>query len=170
MGNRDSRRFKLFLRPEKEMKIIAHRGLTKGPNKHLENRPQEIQSCLDKGLDCEIDLWVYDDRLYLGHDGPQYNITQDFLKQPGLWIHCKNLSALAYCQSDTVFNYFWHQNDDYTMTSKGYIWAFPGKELSKLSVMVLPEWEDATLANVLTADCFAVCTDFVDQLNNLKGS
>jgi hypothetical protein len=152
------------------MKIIAHRGLTNGPNKHLENRPLEIQSCLTKGFDCEIDLWVFEDRLYLGHDGPQYNITKQFLKQQGLWIHCKNLSALEYCQQDTELNYFWHDTDTYTLTSKGYIWTYPDKEVSKLGIMVLPEWSDPTLNNALNSDCYAVCTDFADQLNKLKGS
>jgi hypothetical protein len=152
------------------MKIIAHRGLTNGPNKHLENRPQGIQSCLTKGFDCEIDLWVFEDRLYLGHDGPQYNITEQFLKQQGLWIHCKNLSALEYCQQDTELNYFWHDTDTYTLTSKGYIWTYPDKEVSKLGIMVLPEWSDPTLTNVLSSICYGVCTDFVDQLNKLKGS
>ena len=37
-------------------------------------------------------------------------------------------------------NYFWHQNDDYTITSKGYIWAYPGKKLNKNAIYVLPEW------------------------------
>lgn len=146
------------------MKIIAHRGLLKGPNKNLENQPHQIQTVLDLGYDCEIDLWVFDDRLYLGHDGPQFNITEQFLKQPGLWIHCKNLSALAYCQNDIKLNYFWHENDTYTLTSKGFIWAYPGKPLTEFSVMVLPEWEDATLQNVREAECYAVCTDFVLML------
>lgn len=146
------------------MKIIAHRGLLKGPNKNLENQPHQIQTVLDRGYDCEIDLWVFDDRLYLGHDGPQFNITEQFLKQPGLWIHCKNLSALAYCQNDIKLNYFWHENDAYTLTSKGFIWAYPGKPLNEFSVMVLPEWEDATLQNVKEAKCYAVCTDFVLML------
>jgi hypothetical protein len=146
------------------MKIIAHRGLLKGPNKNLENQPHQIQTVLDRGYDCEIDLWVFDDRLYLGHDGPQFNITEQFLKQPGLWIHCKNLSALAYCQNDIKLNYFWHENDAYTLTSKGFIWAYPGKPLNEFSVMVLPEWEDATLQNAKEAECYAVCTDFVLML------
>jgi hypothetical protein len=146
------------------MRLIAHRGLLKGPNKNLENQPHQIQTVLDRGYDCEIDLWVFDDRLYLGHDGPQFNVTEQFLKQPGLWIHCKNLSALAYCQNDIKLNYFWHENDTYTLTSKGFIWAYPGKPLNEFSVMVLPEWEDETLANVKDAQCYAVCTDYISRL------
>lgn len=146
------------------MKLIAHRGLLKGPNKKLENQPHQVQTVLDKGHDCEIDLWVFDDRLYLGHDGPQYNVTEQFIKQAGLWIHCKNLNAMAYCQSDIKLNYFWHENDAYTLTSKGFIWAYPGKPLNEFSVMVLPEWEDETLANIKDRKCYAVCTDYISRL------
>jgi hypothetical protein len=146
------------------MKLIAHRGLVNGPNKHIENQPATIKSALDNGFDCEIDLWVFDCRLYLGHDGPQYNITEQFLKQSGLWIHCKNLDALEFCSKDKTLNYFWHENDTYTLTSQGIIWAYPDKILNTRCVMVMPEWQDSTLENAKHATCFAVCSDFVQLL------
>ena len=146
------------------MKLIAHRGLVNGPNKNLENQPYQIQTVLKNGHDCEIDLWTFDGRLYLGHDGPQYSVTENFIEHPGLWIHAKNLEALIYCQSKIILNYFWHENDAYTLTSKGYIWAYPGKPLTNNSVMVLPEWEDATLSNVKDVNCYGVCTDFIKLL------
>jgi glycerophosphoryl diester phosphodiesterase len=40
------------------MKLIAHRGLTDGPNKDLENSPEQILKAIDQGFDCEIDLWI----------------------------------------------------------------------------------------------------------------
>jgi len=52
------------------MKLIAHRGLTQGPNKELENKPEQIISALDQGYDCEIDLWTVNSDFYLGHDAP----------------------------------------------------------------------------------------------------
>ena len=146
------------------MKLIAHRGLVNGPNKNLENQPYQIRTVLNNGHDCEIDVWTFDGRLYLGHDGPQYSITEEFIEHPGLWIHAKNLEALSYCRSKTNLNYFWHENDAYTLTSKGYIWAYPGKPLTDHSIMVLPEWEDATLSNVKDANCYGVCTDFIALL------
>jgi hypothetical protein len=30
----------------------------------------------------------------------------------------------------TKCHYFWHQEDDYTITSKGFIWVYPGKPLN----------------------------------------
>ncbi len=149
------------------MKLIAHRGLTDGPNKSLENQPQHIKSALDQGFDCEVDLWVFDGRLYLGHDGPQYNITEEFLKQPGLWIHCKHLPALEYCLDDVKLNYFWHENDTYTLTSRGFIWCFPEKELSKWSVMLMPEWHDPNFEKIKDVNCYAICSDYVNRLKDI---
>jgi hypothetical protein len=146
------------------MKLIAHRGLITGPNKHIENQPATIKSALDNGFDCEIDLWVFDCRLYLGHDGPQYNITKQFLEQSGLWIHCKNLNALEYCSEDKTLNYFWHENDTYTLTSQGIIWAYPGKELTPNSICVMPEWNNPSLDGVKEYTCYGICSDYVGKL------
>ena len=30
--------------------------------------------------------------------------------------------------ADKSLNYFWHQTDDFTLTSHGYIWTYPGKK------------------------------------------
>ena len=148
------------------MKLIAHRGLISGPNKNLENLPAQIRSSLDKGYDCEIDLWVFEDRFYLGHDGPQYNITRDFLDQPGLWIHAKHLPALHWLLS-TELNYFWHESDKYTLTSHGYIWAYPGNIVTNKSVQVMPEMADPELNN-LDWNCCAICSDWILKIQDMK--
>ena len=150
------------------MKLIAHRGLVRGPNKHLENQPQQVQTSLDNGFDCEVDLWIFGGRPYLGHDGPQYDVVEKFIKQPGLWIHCKNLDALTYCQNDIKLNYFWHENDSYTMTSKGFIWAFPGKPLNEFSIMVMPEHVDKDLIETQSVSCYGICSDYILDIQKMR--
>jgi hypothetical protein len=145
------------------MKLIAHRGLFNGPDKNLENTPSQIELALAHGFDCEIDFWIVDDKFYLGHDGPQYLVNQHFIENNNFWIHAKNLNALQYLLGTTL-NYFWHQTDNYTLTSNKYIWAYPGQPLTHDSVMVMPEWDDPTLSNVRHSKCFAVCSDFVGLL------
>ena len=148
------------------MKYIAHRGLTDGPNSSLENCPEQLLKSLAEGFDCEVDLRVINDELFLGHDSPDWPIDEQFITQPGLWIHCKNLEELEFCQNNIKLNYFWHQEDDYTLTSKGYVWAYPGKKLSKFSIMVMPEWEDSTLINTIGANCFAICSDYINKITS----
>jgi hypothetical protein len=147
------------------MKYIAHRGLVNGPDKQLENNPDQIHQSLAAGYDCEIDLWHVNGELYLGHDEPTYPIDRDFLREVGLWVHAKNLAAFRYLL-DTSNNYFWHENDAFTLTSHNYIWTFPGQELTQRSVMVMPEHVDTTLQNAVNANCFAICSDFVEKIKN----
>lgn len=148
------------------MKLIAHRGLTEGPNKNLENCPEQIIEAIENNFDCEIDLWVVNSELVLGHDGPQYNIDRNFLIEysHALWIHAKNLAALRWLTDEPRLNFFWHQNDDFVITSKGFIWAYPGKELTTRSIMVLPEWDNPTLENFTIPNCYGICSDYVEKI------
>ena len=143
------------------MKIIAHRGLVDGPNKKLENEPSSIMIALDMGFDVEIDVNYCNKRWMLGHDAPVHPVDIEFLLQPGLWLHVKNLAAMLALSTYDV-NYFWHQEDDYTLTSKGYIWTYPGKQLTHKSVCVLPEWQDTKLIN-LPKHCYGICSDYVSD-------
>lgn len=109
------------------MIYIAHRGNTNGANPEKENEPYYVKEALDKGFHCEIDVWYQNGTWYLGHDEPQYGIAFDFLLSDNLWLHCKNIDALARLKTYWRCNAFWHQEDDYTLTTKNYIWCYPGK-------------------------------------------
>lgn len=151
------------------MIYIAHRGLFMGPDKKKENQPQQIRLALELGYQCEVDLWVLNGTLYLGHDEPQYHVTREFMEDTRLWIHAKNLNGLYWLreQKDQL-NYFWHESDKYTLTSKQYIWTNPGNNLTSNSVMVMPEYEDTTLANAIEADCYAICSDYVKKIKESR--
>jgi hypothetical protein len=106
------------------MKVISHRGNIDGPNPALENSINYILTAIKKGYDVEIDVWYIDDKIYLGHDKPQYAIPLYFLKsnKERLWCHAKNIDALKLMIEEGI-HCFWHQGDDVTITSKGYIWT-----------------------------------------------
>ena len=70
--------------------FISHRGNLQGPDKNQENSPDYVQTALEKGYDVEIDVWFVNDVFYLGHDKPQYQIDESFLKNDKLWCHAKN--------------------------------------------------------------------------------
>lgn len=147
------------------MKIIAHRANIEGPNRKRENRKSSIKDCIDLGFDVEIDIRLLDGKLYLGHDKPDELITKEELKviKNKLWLHCKNLKAFSFfSQIDEEFNYFWHEDDSYTLTSKGYIWTYPGKELSTQCICVMPEI-NSPIENIkdLKKLCISgICTDY----------
>ena len=120
------------------MVLISHRGNIQGKSPGLENMPEYINDTLNKGYHVEIDVW-YKNGFYLGHDNPQYNVKPSFLVQDKIWCHAKNIEAIIEMSKYPKIHYFWHQEDDITLTSKGYIWAYPGKQPIKDSIAVMPE-------------------------------
>ncbi len=149
------------------MKLISHRGNVDGRNEPSENNPKYIDNAISLGFDVEIDLWFVDNSNYLGHDKPEFIIDLNWLyeRKDKLWVHCKNISALNYLKNtDINFNYFFHQNDDVTITSMGYFWTYPGKELTKNSIACLPEISDF---NNLES-CMGICSDFISNFVDFK--
>ena len=149
------------------MRFIAHRGLFNGPDVNLENRPEQILLALKEGYDCEVDLWIVNGDWYLGHDRPDYPINKEWLDKIGLWIHAKNLDALRWL-TRTDLEYFWHQEDQFTLTSHNWIWTYPGNDLTMRSIMVMPEYTDKTLNNTKNVQCYAICSDWVELLKQGK--
>ena len=139
------------------MFLISHRGNYEMPNTQTENTPRQISLMLEMGWHVEIDVWSIKDRLYLGHDEPQYEINLKFLQNNKLWCHAKNLTALEYMLLHNV-HCFWHQEDDYTITSKGYIWTYPEKPVCKNSIIVCTTLEDTM--KYCKMDIAGVCSDY----------
>jgi hypothetical protein len=95
---------------------------------------------------------------YLGHDGPEKRVSVDFLTRDGLWCHAKNVRALAGLQELGCHTFF-HDTDDVTLTSRGFLWTFPGKELTPFSICVLPERHAPRGSKLPTAA--GVCSDYI---------
>lgn len=142
------------------MKIISHRANLDGPSKY-ENSMQSIEIALSKGFDVEIDVWFLDGSFFLGHDYPQDLVSIEFLRNPNLWIHAKNLKSLEMmCEKIPFGNFFWHQTDDFTLTSKKYIWTYPGKMTTSRSIIVItPDDRDFEKYS----NCFGICTDYPEE-------
>jgi hypothetical protein len=143
------------------MILISHRGNTNGKLDSLENEPKYIDSAISKGYDVEIDVWLINDILYLGHDEPQYDVDFSwFIDRIGkLWIHCKNIGAILFFKNNHYeFNYFWHQEDTLTLTSLNFIWVYPGNQPIKNSIAVLPE-----IHNDNINDCIGICSDYIEK-------
>lgn len=141
------------------MILISHRGNINGKIEEAENRPDYIDDTIKMGYDVEIDMWWVDGRTYLGHDEPQYEVDDNWLNKriDRLWIHCKNIELLNWIRS-TSLHYFWHENDTITLTSKNYIWAYPGKQPIIGSIAVMPE-----IYNDNISQCLGVCSDYIQN-------
>lgn len=148
------------------MLIISHRGNLMGSDPALENHPIQIDRNISQySMNIEIDLRVINGHYWLGHDDPQYKIDSDWLymRSNFLWIHCKNSEALMTlsCHAYSyALNYFWHDKDDYTLTSKGYVWAYPGKNIpfSGPAIAVMPELNSNDYSRF-----YGICTDYPER-------
>lgn len=149
---------------------IAHRGNTKGPNPQKENNPIYIQEAIALGYDAEIDLWVTksipweSSLLFLGHDEPEYQVDIAWLIRynSSLWVHCKSKEAAIWIanfekETSVKLNYFWHEKDTMTLTSKGYWWVYPGKQPIAGSIAVMPEYYNDDISQ-----CIGICSDYLE--------
>ncbi len=151
-------------------RLIAHRALINGPNSQLENHPTQVQQCLHAGYDVEIDLRFQNQQWWLGHDQADYTVNTDFLCQPGLWIHAKDHSAAfelsQLWQIHPQLNFFWHEDDQRTMTSQGIWWSLAHHPMSIHSVAVMPEWHlgEDKMAQCASWQCAGICSDYVGSI------
>jgi hypothetical protein len=156
--------------------LIAHRGLLDGPDPDLENSPSMIELARRLGYDVEIDLWKTSSGWWLGHDEPQYRVSFEWIKsidkpsyldKSHAWIHAKNIDALYELRvNHWEGNLFYHQNDDAVITNTGYIWTFPGRKLTPLSICVMPEWIDL-VENANNVKVHGFCTDYIRKIEKI---
>ena len=105
------------------MYFISHRGNTNGKKNDYENSIDYVLTA-SKEYNVEIDIWYIKNNFYFGHDEPLYLIDVKFLiknfDKKKFWFHAKNFEALDKLKILKKANFFWHQNDDYTITNKGF--------------------------------------------------
>lgn len=143
------------------MIFISHRGNLNGPSPEQENRPEYIMKTLAEGFPVEIDVWRARGQWMLGHDFPEHETTLEFISNPKFYIHAKNLEALTSLTS-TDLHYFWHQEDDYTLTSKNFIWTYPRKKVASNCILVCQTSEETK--EYINSVVWGVCSDYVEEL------
>jgi hypothetical protein len=148
------------------MKLISHRGNLRGKNPLKENSPSYIAEALAKGYDVEIDVRYIEKEksFYLGHDAATYIVDNEFLICDELWCHAKDIDTfhrLLRLQT----NCFFHNVDDVVLTSRGFLWTYPGKKLTDKSICVLPESQSEEQD---IKKCYGICSDFIERYKRLK--
>lgn len=147
---------------------ISHRGNLEGRIAEMENDPAYIEKAIKSGYMAEIDFWKVEDRIYLGHDEGQHDISMEWLnfRKQHLLVHCKNREGFDHALKSGL-HAFWHTDEDYVMTSWGYTVGYPGKlSVGPRFILAVPErhWGD----NVLYCKpfiTFGVLSDYVKLLN-----
>lgn len=142
------------------VKYIAHRGNTQGPQPSFENTIEYLRSAY-QDYDVEIDLIGHKGRLYLGHDEPQQPAPLDFVQSEGVWCHAKNYEAATLLSSMRT-HWFWHQEDDFALTSKEFFWCFPNIQIQHPKAVWLDLGDDVWLPKEID-NIYAICGDTVNE-------
>jgi hypothetical protein len=84
-----------------------------------------------------------------------------------MWLHCKNFEALVELKYKRIKypRYFWHENDDFTLTNDGLIWTFPRRPLCPWSICVAPG--KGNYADEHLKKCFGICDDNIEKYKYL---
>jgi hypothetical protein len=153
------------------MKLISHRGNMKGLNQSRENSPSYIDTAIVAGYEVEVDINYTNGIFYLGHDTPDYEITETWMskRKNNIWFHCKNLAAATrLSELNGGFKYFCHSSDSFVLTSTNHIWVHDlSMDLTKKTIIPLLSEQD--VLKYTGKPVYAVCTDYINlAVYNLK--
>jgi len=155
---------------------ISHRGNVSGPNPDRENTSKYVDAAIAQGYMVEVDIWKNGDRFYMTHkcslsDRTEINIEWLKARIDELIIHCKDVVALQWFASQLDdWHYFWHQKDDYTLTSAQWIWGGLGSPMHSpitkdiydyvecTSICVMPEYSEQNISKFT-----GVCSDYIEK-------
>lgn len=148
------------------MNFISHRGNINGRNINRENTIPYITEALSAGYGVEIDVWLVGNLIFLGHDAPLTRVGVEFLKTEGLLCHAKNREALGYMLNIKQMHCFWHQEDNYTLTSRAIPIVYPNcQPLQDSIVMDKVEGINRTLLNLNYN--ISVCSDYIEMYREI---
>lgn len=136
--------------------VISHRGNLNSRDVSLENDPRNIKYLLNLGVFCEVDCWYMNSEFYLGHDTNQYLIRESFLENPRLFVHAKNVSALYKMLQNPKIHCFAHNNDDFVLTSRGFVWQAHYNNLTNRTIVV-----DLSKNPNYNVQSYGICVDYV---------
>jgi len=145
------------------MKLISHRGNIVGPNPTRENTPSYIDTAISAGYEVEVDITCVNNKFYLGHDTPDYEITEKWmvLRKESIWFHCKDVESASILGGlDNSYKFFCHTSDSFVLTSTNHIWVHD-LTLKLSNRCIIPLLDNVDIKNYDGNTVYAVCTDYV---------
>ena len=159
------------------MLIISYQGIYDGQNFESANTPDQIAKAFNHGFSCMVDVWSFDDKLYLGQENNWIEVTDKYLQGTRFWLNCQNQASYDYLLSQPrklYPNVFMFSNVDTesaptTTTSDKTI--VPGTvPLDNNSVVYLPEVTDRGLFSTVKLRCYGICSvycTFIKRIRNM---
>jgi hypothetical protein len=154
-------------------KILLHRGNNRIDNLP-ENDPATINIRNNEGYAVECDIWFKEEKWYLGHDAPEYEVLdlEEFLSERSNLIHAKDgktfAKLLKYCRERGFNNeIFYHTSEDYVLTTRENIIAYPGKTLYNENFCMMPESMGRDITEEEKKNIVEICSDNIDLIRSI---
>jgi hypothetical protein len=124
---------------------VYHRG-NSARDLSVENNPKKLLELVRRGRHIELDIWTVGNKLFVGHDRPDVEVTYDWLLavEPRALIHCKDgrtfsvLRRYFACRGIAA-NLFYHTSEDYALSTGGWVITYPGKPVFGEFLSMMPE-------------------------------
>lgn len=150
------------------MILISHRGNVDNIQPKRENTKEYILEAIDRGFYVEIDIWMKNGSLFLGHDSPENEVSVDWLNKfsDKLFIHSKNYSAFCYFMYENAIPIptFYHTIEDHVVIGNTkLVWSHNLEECNERSVIPLLDKESIKQIDRYP-NVYGVCSDFVGVL------
>lgn len=147
------------------IKIISHRGNLNGCYPLTENHPTVIEYLLQQlDYDIEVDVRVINDKIFLGHDTPEYEVDINYLlsKKDRLWIHCKTKETYFELSKYKQLRIFLHDLEIFTVTSLKEKWTADINYCSNSYLVLMPDFEihNSQWTKWLLKNVNGICTDY----------
>ena len=144
------------------MKIISHRGNIDGVISSKENSPEYIDTAINLGYDVEVDIRFINGKFYLGHDTPDYEISETWmeLRRDKIWFHCKNLESASRIGLLDGLKFFCHTSDSFVLTSTNHIWVHD-LNMKLDNRCIIPLLSDKDIISYNNKIVYGVCTDYI---------
>jgi hypothetical protein len=138
-----------------------------GPNPTRENAPSYIDTTISAGYEVEVDINYIKGKFYLGHDTPDYEISEVWMekRKDKIWFHCKNLDvATKFCDLQNGFKFFCHSSDTFVLTSTNHIWVHD-LTMNLNNRSIIPLLSKVDIENYRGPNVYGVCTDYINFLS-----
>jgi hypothetical protein len=157
------------------MLIISYQGIYEGQNFESANTPNQIAKAFNSGFSCMVDVWRFDNKLYLGRENDWIEVTDRYLQGVRFWLNCQNQDAYNYLSSQpsnlypNVFIFSNVNTESTPTTSRGGQTIVPGNvPLNNNSIVFLPEIVDRGMLSTVKLRCFGIASVYCTFIRRMR--
>lgn len=157
------------------MLIISYQGIYDGQNFEDANAPSQIAKAFNSGFSCMVDVWRFDDKLYIGQENNYVEVTDKYLQGVRFWLNCQNQDAYDYLTAQpsklypNVFKFNNVDTESSPTTSRGGQTIVPGNvPINNNSIVYLPEITDRGLLSTVKLRCYGIASVYCTFIRRMR--